>query len=102
MRIAKIADVSRRPEDRLSGDQHGPGGHANRAGPGPLVERMGEGHALVHEPVHVGRPDFLIVQSMNAFTRLIVGENEQEIRLQSAIEVRRLRAPSRRPKAEAF
>ena len=59
---------------------HGAAGNAYCAGPGTLVEAMGEGRAAGNQAVKVRRVDFFIIQRVDGPKALVVRDNNQKIR----------------------
>ena len=70
-----------RPPDVPAGDEHVATGHADRATPRAHVVRAGELRAAVHQAVEVWRVDVGQAKRADCLEALVVGEEEQHIRL---------------------
>ena len=73
--LARALDV----EQTAPRVQHGPAGHAHRTAGAARDVGMGEGDAIRHQPVDVGRDDLVIAQGVDRVEALVVGEEEDNV-----------------------
>ena len=79
--LSFVPNALLRPVDKLTRVEHGPAGDADRPGPRALVECMGEGDPVPHQPVQMGGTHRGMVQGMDRAVGLIVCEQKKDIGL---------------------
>ncbi len=80
-----------------AGVEHGPTGHADGPVPAALVEAVRERRSPADQPVHIRRSDLRIVEGANRAERLVVSQQEQNVRPFPTRRRKRIRRRSTRP-----